>query len=58
MVQRYNRRPSEFLGIEDPYTAYCFDEACTFIQKQLDDGKEFVQNRHYTSFTELYKNYT
>lgn len=58
MVQRYNRLPSELLGIDDPYTAYCFNEACTYILRELDDGKEFLRNRHYTSFTELYKDYT
>lgn len=33
-------RPSEFIGIEDEYTAFCFDEACAFIIAQLKDGKE------------------
>lgn len=27
MAQTVNVRPSEFLGIEDPYVAYCCDEA-------------------------------
>lgn len=33
-------RPSEIMGIEDGYIAFCFDEACAFIVKQLKDGKE------------------
>ena len=33
-------RPSDLMGIEDSYTAFCFDEACAFIVSQLKDGKE------------------
>ena len=28
------------MGITDNYTAFCFDEACAFIVKQIRDGKE------------------
>lgn len=35
-------RPSELLGIRDTYTAFCFDEACAYIIKQLQDGREPV----------------
>lgn len=27
MARRYAQRPSEIMRIEDPYLAYCFDEA-------------------------------
>ena len=30
------------MGIEDSYTAFCFDEACSFIIQQIRDGKEPV----------------
>ena len=30
------------MGIEDSYTAFCFDEACAFIIQQIRDGKEPV----------------
>lgn len=29
--QKYNKRPSEILGISDCYTAFCFDEAVEHI---------------------------
>lgn len=38
----FNCRPSEIMGIEDSYTAFCFDEACSFIIQQIRDGKEPV----------------
>lgn len=31
LSERFNERPSEILGIEDNYLAFCFDEACDFI---------------------------
>lgn len=38
-------RPSEILEIYDPYTAFCFDEACAYIVRQLEDGKEPILKR-------------
>lgn len=35
-------RPSDLIGIEDTYSAFCFDEACAYILKELKDGKEPV----------------
>lgn len=32
-------RPSDLLGIDDPYTAYCLDETCLFMVNQARDGK-------------------
>lgn len=32
-------RPSEFLEIEDSYTAFCFDEACALIIQKLESGE-------------------
>ena len=32
-------RPSELLGIEDDYTAYCLDETCLFMVNQARDGR-------------------
>ncbi|MCL2461430.1 MAG: hypothetical protein FWF44_02090 [Defluviitaleaceae bacterium] len=31
MSAEYRERPSGIVGIEDEYTAFCFDEACGFI---------------------------
>lgn len=36
-------RPSELLGIEDTYLAFCFDEACAFIIKNIQDGREPIK---------------
>ena len=36
----YPCRPSQLMGIKDEYTAFCFDEACAFIIRQIKDGKE------------------
>nr|DAH90610.1 MAG TPA: hypothetical protein [Bacteriophage sp.] len=57
MAQRYRRRPSELLSIDDDYTAYCFDEACAFIAGRLDAGDEIAFNRQYSSFSDLYAQY-
>ena len=57
LVQRYKRLPSELLHISDPYTSYCFDEACAFIMSKLDAGEEMAFKTHYTSFTDLYRSY-
>lgn len=27
------------LRVDDPYTAYCLDEACLYIMQQMRDGK-------------------
>lgn len=33
-------RPSELVGIDDTYLAFCFDEACAYILKRIQDGEE------------------
>lgn len=33
-------RPSELVGIYDSYLAFCFDEACAYIIKRIQDGEE------------------
>lgn len=30
--------PSQSMGIEDEYTAFCFNEACAFIVSKLKEG--------------------
>lgn len=57
VVNRYGKRPSELLDIEDNYTAYCLDEACAYIMNRIDQGDEMYFEKHYTSFTELYADY-
>ena len=58
----YKQRPSAMMGIEDSYTAYCFDEACAFIQQKLKDGEKIVQKKeeihtHYSTPSQLYQKY-
>jgi hypothetical protein len=55
---RWQIRPSLLLEIDDGYTAYCFDEACAYIVRQLEDDKEPKYRSKYTSFSELYAGYT
>lgn len=44
---KYNQRPSEIVGINDTYLAFCFDEACDYILSfkkieydKMGNGKE------------------
>lgn len=41
---------------DDPYTAYCLDEACTYIKIQLDNEKQPKFTKKYSSFTDIYRN--
>ena len=53
-------RPSEVLGVEDAYTAFCFDEAIAYIIMQLKEGKKPIvqlEVKHYTKPSDLYKQY-
>lgn len=63
MVQLYNKLPSELLGIEDGYTAFCFNEACAFIMTKINkeelpvfDREEVKEQKpkHYSNFKDLY----
>lgn len=45
MSDAYKTRPSELMGIDCVYTAYCFDKACLYISQQMaptydDKGKQ------------------
>ena len=53
----YKVRPSTLLDLVDPYTAYCFDEACGYITKQIEDGKEPQFKLKFKSFREMYEHY-
>lgn len=57
MVKLYKTPPAELLGIEDCYTAYCFNEACTYILARLEKGETPTYKQPYTSFSDLYKQY-
>lgn len=45
------------MGLEEPYEAFCFDEACAYIKLQIEQGSQPHFYKKYNSFTELYKNY-
>jgi len=45
------------IDVVDPYTAYCFDEACAYITKELEEGKEPSFKAKYASFGDMYKKY-
>jgi hypothetical protein len=53
------------VGIDDYYTAFCFDEACMFLLNALENEKEIIfktsdnvsQTKHYSSFSEMYKSF-
>lgn len=53
----YKVRPSTLLDITDPYTAYCFDEACAYITGRLEKGEEPQFTRKYKSFKDMYAQY-
>lgn len=67
MSKQYCCRPSEMLGIDDGYTAFCFDEACGCILVHLMneeeanylefDEKGEVKKNHYKNFSDFYKQF-
>lgn len=57
MTNTYKCLPSTFLGIYDPYTAFCFNEACAYIIQQMEKGEEPSFKMKFNSFTDMYKHY-
>lgn len=57
MSKQYHKTPSELLGIEDEYTGYCLNEACTYIQARMDSGENPQFRAKYKSFADLYRHY-
>ena len=55
MARHFRTRPSEFLDIEDAYTAYCIDEACAYILGKIESGEEPQFKIEYTSFRDMYR---
>ena len=37
MAREYQKRPSEIMGLNNDYVAYCFDEVALFLQYQAMD---------------------
>lgn len=42
-AKTWNCRPSDLLGIEDEYVAYCFDQACGYFGRALEAELEKVE---------------
>lgn len=64
IARRCGQRPSSIAGVDDDYTAFCFDEACTYILSRIEQGEEpeFDLNeppveRHFSSYSEMLKFY-
>jgi hypothetical protein len=55
IAKTFNKLPSEVLSIKDEFTAYCFDEAMTFIEAKMRDGEEPHYSKKYKSFGEYIK---
>lgn len=67
MSKQYRCLPSEILGIKDDYTAFCFNEACSYIIIMLQEGhkphytevrnKWKEEQKTYSNFKDFYKQY-
>lgn len=54
----YKKRPSELVGLDDPYVSFCFDEACAFIRIQIEENEKLPRfEKKYSSFSDIYKDY-
>jgi len=56
LAESYQCRPSSLFDIQDPYTAYCFDEACAYIKAKIKAGEQpvFREQGNYSSLSEFY----
>ena len=57
MAKMYGTRPSALMGIEEPYEAFCLDEACALIRIRIENEEIPRFKKTYKSFTDLYKAY-
>lgn len=61
MAKAYSQRPSSFLGVDEPYPAFCLDEAAfawgSYVDSELDsvDGKtaEEIRRNRERAFNKL-----
>lgn len=58
-------RPSEMMDIDDPYTAFCFDEACARIIQFMNEEKKpvikqkmFSKENHYKKSSDVFSKYS
>lgn len=45
LVQTYDLRPSEVMGIEDTYIAYCFDQAILEYFLRIEKGEKPIMEK-------------
>lgn len=66
MSKQYRCKPSELVGIQDTYTAFCFNEACSYVMLKLDSGEQPVypvltesekKQKEFKNFKDFYKQY-
>lgn len=57
MSKQYQIRPSSLIDIDDSYTAYCFDEACSYIISKMNNDEQPMFKKSYKSFSEMYSQY-
>lgn len=64
MSKLYNCLPSDIMGIDDNYTAFCFNEACAEIMLRLQNEEKPIyreqreeEQEGYSNFTEFYKKF-
>lgn len=54
-------RPSQIMGIDDVYTAFCFDEACALIVTKLQNNETPIIKEesevNYTKPSDVYKKF-
>lgn len=64
MSKHYDIRPSSIFDYLDEYTAYCLDEACSYIISRIQNGEEpdfsidknsSVEKQHYRSLSNMYE---
>lgn len=48
MAQRYRVRPSELISVDEPYAAFCFDDACSLwglhVERRVQEAGSTITN--------------
>lgn len=61
----YHCLPSSVMKIDDEYTAFCFNEACCYIELRIEKGdkphyieyEKEIEQIEFTNFKDFYKQY-
>lgn len=54
LAEKQQKAASDVLMIEDPYTAFCVDEACDYILSRIRGGEQPVYEHRVGSMSEFY----